>query len=175
MEYLTRAFERLKNLTTRSISILIHFCTNFNCIFLFFSINYLHKNQMDICSSVWVIRFFSIFSVNEIFMFIICKFNEHRKVYGAFIILWIDLIVGDCLSRATSESVGWLSPFPLYPSSCGIHPSLFWGGWDTIRLLIARLSTRSLRTGTPILVIVHFTGNESVDGFKLFWKKFLVQ
>lgn len=173
MEYLTRAFERLKNLTTRSISILIHFCTNFNCIFLFFLVLIIYIKIKWIY--VWVIRFFSIFSVNEIFMFIICKFNEHRKVYGAFIILWIDLIVGDCLSRATSESVGWLSPFPLYPSSCGIHPSLFWGGWDTIRLLIARLSTRSLRTGTPILVIVHFTGNESVDGFKLFWKKFLVQ
>lgn len=49
-------------------------------------------------------------------MFITCKFNEHTKVDGASIILWIDLIVGDRLSRATFESVGWLSPFPLHPS-----------------------------------------------------------
>lgn len=48
MEYLTRVFERLKNLAT-PISIPIHFCMNFNCMH-FFSINYLYKNQIDICS-----------------------------------------------------------------------------------------------------------------------------
>lgn len=47
MEYLTRVFERLKNLAT---PISIHFCMNFNCMHFFFSINYLYKNQIDICS-----------------------------------------------------------------------------------------------------------------------------
>lgn len=70
-EYLTRVFERLKNLAT---PISIHFCMNFNCMHFFFSINYLYKNQIDICSILFdfFLNLLDYFGERNIYNLLIC-------------------------------------------------------------------------------------------------------
>lgn len=55
-EYLTRVFERLKNLAT-PISIPIHFCMNFSCMHFFFLVLIIYTKIKSIS-----VLFYSIFS-----------------------------------------------------------------------------------------------------------------